>query len=300
MYACTSGVSTGGGRWCAACECCESDGAAEPCPCALDGAVRNGDASRELCVFVLDPGLLALPVPSRSLPLISSTWSALGPFPEDGDPGSGGSGGGMPTPDDGRDDRSDEDSVAFAVDGRRPCPDSRFPSRRWEPVRSGADFLCDDGDSGSDAELDANGGPDDTGGLCTTAAADPRRPNRGVEGDCGRGGRASAREELLRLNHELGFFSGARSLIGVVGPCPFGNACFAGTGDDGTDGMEGAALGMLSVWLSCSEGAVRGRRCDDGDAGGAGCAANASAPLFLFSRRVPDGVVRRLRKRFLR
>ena len=34
-----------------------------------------------------------------------STWSALGPFPDDGDPGSGGSGGGMPTPDDGRDDR---------------------------------------------------------------------------------------------------------------------------------------------------------------------------------------------------
>ena len=60
----------------------------------------------------------------------------------------------MPIPDDGRDDRSDDDSVAFAVDGRRPCPDSRFPSRRWEPVRSGADFLCDDGDSGSDAEPD--------------------------------------------------------------------------------------------------------------------------------------------------
>ena len=89
-------------------------------------------------------------------------------------------------------------------------------------------------------------------------------------------------------------------MIGVVGPCPFGNACFAGTGDDGTEGMDGAALGMLSVWLSCSEGAVRGRRCDDGDAGGAGCVANASAPLFLFSRMVPDGVVRRLRKRFLR
>ena len=105
---------------------------------------------------------------------------------------------------------------------------------------------------------------------------------------------ASTREELVCLNHELGFFSGACSLTGVVGPCPFGNACLEGTGDGTELGDGGCGAGWCrgwylsqcqlcgSVWLSCSNALTV--RCD-ASVTRAGRVENVSAPLrvFLFS-----------------
>ena len=75
MYASASEVSVGDVRGCAAYECCESEGAVDPCLCALEDVVQSGDACR-----------------------MSSTRLALGPFPDAGDPGSGGSSSGMQRP----------------------------------------------------------------------------------------------------------------------------------------------------------------------------------------------------------
>ena len=152
MYASASEVSVGDVRGCAAYECCESEGAVDPCPCALEDVVQSGDASR-----------------------MSSTRLALGPFPDAGDPGSGGSSSGMRIADDERDDCSGDDSVAFAerdVDRRRSCPDSLFTS---SPSGLGRTSCAT---TATAAPI-----PSPMSAATPVAAADPRRLIRGVEGN---------------------------------------------------------------------------------------------------------------------
>ena len=112
---------------------------------------------------------------------------------------------------------------------------------------------------------------------------------------------ASTREELVCLNHELGFFSGACSLTGSSVRVHSGTPAWrARATTEQSSGMEGAVLAGAgdgichcvrlcgSVWLSCSDGAMR-RACDACRARGECVRTAPSFPVFLFSRRVPKG-----------
>lgn len=230
---------------------------------------------------------LLLPCACGSFPLITGLGAnAIG------DPGIGGIGGGIATPELGRDldaidvageDEEDEPppTAASAVHGRLLCAEPRFSCFAVRDS-SGDDFLCNEGSGVPSAvviEPDGSGGigTDETRGeetgedVSEMAASEPRRPNRGLIGDRG----AISWRDGLRLYQ--GFFS---SFEGV----PFGSGRLdGGIGEDGTEG-EGVVVVVSCVWLVSAvevvDVAVGGRRLD-GDSGCEGWREPELSPLRL-------------------